>query len=68
MAYWLVIVLAGATAPLHVGNFASLADCQSASNDAVVESRGHGTAPGFEQNPVTFLCVRASDGKLNPPS
>ncbi len=79
MTYWLVLVVVGmgagvlldspripvpvSTQVLHVGNFASQAECKSAADEAA-KANGAGS-PGASYR---LLCIRATDGKMAAPN
>jgi hypothetical protein len=65
MIFWLILVItAGPTAQttrmMHVGNFSTLADCQSAAKSAAFV----GLAPTTRN----FVCVQANTQGINPPN
>ena len=65
MVFWLILVVtAGANAQIpkmmHVGNFSSLAECQSAAKAAAFVGGGATTR--------NFVCVQANTQGINPPS
>jgi hypothetical protein len=65
MTFWLVLLLAGGSA-LHVGNYVSLASCQTAAKQAV-EYIPPGPRPtaGISYN---LVCVQAAESGANPPN
>jgi len=78
MTYWLILVVVGmgagvlldspripvpvSTQALHVGTFASQADCMAAAQEAM-KANGSGS-PGASYR---LLCIRASDAKVAAP-
>jgi hypothetical protein len=65
MIFWLILVItAGPTAQttrmMHVGNFSTLAECQSAAKAAAFVGLGPTTR--------NFVCVQANTQGINPPN
>ena len=64
MIFWLILVVTAGNAQfprtIHVGNFASMADCQSAAKTA--------TFVGLGPTTRNFVCVQANTQGINPPN
>lgn len=63
MTFWLVLLLAGGSAPLHVGNYTSLAACETAAREAALFNPGPGA-----RVPHNFICVQANESGTKPPN
>ena len=62
MEFWLVLLLSGGSAPLHVGTFSSMANCEAAARAAVL------VTPELRAPiPRNFICVQANDSGTRSP-
>jgi hypothetical protein len=70
MTFWLVLLVSGGSAPLHVGTFTTLASCETAAKQAVPYNPGAPSAPHVNYNFVNynFVCVQASEPGAQPPN
>jgi hypothetical protein len=63
MTFWLILTLYGGgnsgTFALHVGNFASMAECVTAGKGAQIATTGRD---------VAFVCVQANGNGMQPPN
>lgn len=58
MTYWLVLLLTGGAAPLHVGNYKSLSDCEAAAKQAIEYNPA---APRIAGTPYNFFCIQVNE-------
>jgi len=62
MEFWLVLLLSGGSAPLHIGTFSSMASCEAAARAAVLITPENRAAM-----PRNFICVQANDSGTHSP-
>ena len=62
MEFWLVLLLSGGSAPLHVGTFSTMASCEAAARAAVLITPENRAAI-----PRNFICVQANDSGTHSP-
>ena len=64
MIFWLMLYTTVGQ-PVHVGNYSTLASCQTAAKQAVLINP---FAPKVAAPFYGFVCVQANDGTTKPPS
>jgi hypothetical protein len=62
MEFWLVLLLSGGSAPLHIGSFSNMASCEAAARAAVLITPENRAAM-----PRNFICVQANDSGTHSP-
>jgi hypothetical protein len=69
MTFWLVLLVSGGSAPLHVGNFTTLASCETAAKQAIQYNPAP-SAPRVNYSFVNynFICLQASENGAQPPN